>query len=166
MSMQRKNWDSVEGIVDVGPIVMAHCDNPCKIEAIEFLEDALTGKRKLIIPTSCFLGAFHILTRYLRINRKDAMEALEKTLKIDSPAIFEEISRIHVIQAIEYAGIYNIQSWDGYLLGLARLFKTKNIYTLDKDLGKIEGFSALTPLSEDKIKQYHTWVENLNKNFK
>ncbi|MHA1144803.1 MAG: type II toxin-antitoxin system VapC family toxin [Candidatus Helarchaeota archaeon] len=156
--MQNESWGSVEGIVDVGPIVVAHCENPCKTQMIEFLADVLCGSRRVILPVSCFLGAYHVMTRYLRITKQDAMTALEKTLQLNSPAFYEEITRSSAIQAIKLAGVYNIQSWDGYLLNLAQSFGTRIIFTLDLSLGRAEGFSPVLPLSKKEIKKYHEWV--------
>ncbi|MHA1131816.1 MAG: hypothetical protein ACTSQQ_13530, partial [Candidatus Helarchaeota archaeon] len=117
-----------------------------------------------IIPISCFIGAYHILTRYLRITRQDAVSALEKTLKIDSPAYYEEISRSRAIQAIRFASIYDIQSWDGYLLSLAQTFGTHIIFTLDQNLGMVEGFSAVLPIPKPDIDKYHEWIRTWQKN--
>ena len=157
-NMRRENWGSVEGIVDVGPVVVAHCDNPIKHKMVEFIADILSGERRAIVPISCFLGAYHVLTRYLRITRQDAARALEATLEIDSPAYHEEISRARAIQAIRFASIYNTQIWDGYLLGLAQTFGTRIIFTLDQNIGKVEGFSVVLPLPESDIREYHEWI--------
>jgi predicted nucleic acid-binding protein len=156
--MPKENWGSFEGIVDIGPIVVAHCDNPSKDKMIEFIADIISGERRAIIPISCFIGAYHVLTRYLRITRQNAVSALEKTLEIDSPAYYEEISRSRAIQAIQFASIYNIQGWDGYLLSLAQTFGTRIIFTLDQNLGKAEGFSAVLPIPESDIRKYHEWI--------
>jgi len=161
--MQKESWGSIEGIVDVGPVIVAHCDNPCKDKMVEFIANIISGERHALIPISCFIGAYHILTRYLRVTRQDVVSALEKTLEIDSPAYHEEISRSHAIQAIRSASIYNIQGWDGYLLSLARTYGTRIIFTLDQNLGKVEGFSAVLPLPESDIRKYHDWIAKQRK---
>ena len=158
--MQSVSWGSVEGIIDVGPIVIAHCDNPCKNGMLEFLAEVLSWQRHLILPVSCFIGAYHVMTQYLRITKQDAMTALEKTLRLNSPAFYEEITRSSAIQAIKLAGLYRIQSWDGYLLNLAQRFGTRTIFTLDLDLERAEGFSPVLPLPEKEIEKYHVWVRN------
>ena len=67
MTTLKKNWDCTEGIIDVGPIIVAHCDNSAKFSMIKFLGKVLEGEISAIIPVSSYLGAFHFLTRYLRI---------------------------------------------------------------------------------------------------
>ena len=71
------------------------------------------------------------MTQYLRITRDDAVSALEKTLSIDSPAFYEEITRFDALNAIRCAGINKIQSWDGYLIEIARRFKTQHGMTIE-----------------------------------
>ena len=55
--------DRVEGVVDVGLIVISHFENPAKGVALEFLSDVLKWRKKCIIPVSTILGAYHVLTR-------------------------------------------------------------------------------------------------------
>ena len=163
--MSEKNWDSIEGIIDVGPIVVAHCDNPAKELMVEFIGNVLMGKIRALLPVSTFIGAYHILTRYLRVARHDAIVALKKTLSVDSPAYYEEISKGGAIEALQLASINNIQGWDGYLLNIGRIFGTRIIYTLDLQLDSVEGFSAVLPIAEDAIQNYHAWVQRIRAKF-
>ena len=73
----------IEGVVDVGIIVISHCENPAKEAALDFLEAVLTGERKCAIPVTAFIGAYHILTRYLRVRGKEAAKELIKTLSLE-----------------------------------------------------------------------------------
>ena len=84
--------DRIEGVVDVGLIVISHFEKPAKDVALEFLSDVLKWKKKCIIPTSTILGAYHILTRYLKVEKVSAYEAFTRTLKTRSPAFYEDIS--------------------------------------------------------------------------
>ncbi len=159
--MSKKSWASIEGIVDVGPIVVAHCDNPCKDAMVEFLSGVFLGHPPAILPMSSILAAYHVLTRYLRVSRPDVLIALEKTLQIDSPAFFEEITRSQVLQALHFASINKVSSWDGFLLGIARQFGTRVIYSLDEQLDHVEGITVALPLPKEEIKKYHEWVRQI-----
>jgi len=100
--MLRENWGSINGIVDVSILVIAH-----------------------IIPTTAFIGDAILLTNYLKVPRKLARDALVFTLNTKSRAFYEDILITTPIDAIDYAAVYNIESWDGYLASLARKFGTK-----------------------------------------
>ena len=161
-NMSSTNWDYVEGVVDVGPIVISHCENPAKEAMTSFLGDVLSGKIPALIPVTAFLGAYHILTRYLKIRREDALLALEETLNIDSPAFYEGITRTEVKNALKIASINNIESWDGFLINLARSFNTRVIYTIDQRLER-KGFKVILPISQEVLKQYHEWVAEITR---
>ena len=83
---------------------------------------------KALIPTTAFIGAYHILTNYLKVPRKDARDALILTLSTKPKVIYEDVSIIDAINAIEYAAIYKIESWDGYIVSLAKKFGARTIY--------------------------------------
>ena len=163
MHMQRKSWGSFEGVVDVGIIVIAHVMNPARDEAIDFLKRVLTGDIRAIIPTSAFLGAYHILTRYLRVPRLDAKKSLVQTLEIEAPMFYEDIKVEQVIDGLDLASVYNIESWDGYLISLAQEFDAYIIFTIDRDFRKIPGFSVVNPISDKLMEEYHQWLLNMNK---
>jgi len=159
--MSKKSWASFEGIVDVGPIVVAHCDNPCKDEMLEFLSNVFLGHPPALLPLSSILGAYHVLTRYLRVPRHDVLLALEKTLQIDTPAFFEEITRSEVLHALHFASVNKVSSWDGYLLSVAHRFGTRIIYSLDEQLDHVEGITVALPLPKEEIREYHAWVRQI-----
>ena len=73
--------DRIEGVVDVGLIVISHFENPAKSYALEFLKDVLLWRKRCLIPVTAFFGAYHILTNYLRVERVAAYEALKKPSK-------------------------------------------------------------------------------------
>ncbi len=54
------------GIVEVGIIVLGHCENPAKEEAVDLTEKIFLGETGAKIPLSNFIGAYHIMTRYLK----------------------------------------------------------------------------------------------------
>jgi len=159
-NMLTKNWDYVEGVVDVGPIVVSHCENPAKEAMTNFLEAVLCGDIPAVIPVTAFLGAYHILTKYLKISRQDALIALEETLNVDSPAFYEGITRTETKNALKISSINNIESWDGFLLNIARSFNTKVVYTIDLRLNR-KGFNVIIPIPQEILDQYHEWVARI-----
>ncbi len=100
----------IEGIVDVGIIVISHFENPAKDSALDFLSDVLKWKRKCLIPTSTILGAYHILTQYLKVDKTSAYQALSKTLKTYSPAFYEDLNIDLTLDSLTNALGYNVES--------------------------------------------------------
>jgi len=46
-------------------------------------------------------------------------------------------------------------------VALARSLKSPVIYSLDQDFKKIPDVSLVVPFSEEKVKEYHRWIEKL-----
>jgi len=151
--------DRIEGVIDVGIIVISHFENPAKESALEFLSDVLKWKRRCIIPTSTILGAYHIMTRYLKVEKVSAYEALTKTLKTRSPAFYEDISVDLALNSLTNALGYNVESWDGYIVSLAKKFKAV-IYTIDlKLIRKVKDVPVINPIPEKTFKEYNEWLK-------
>ena len=148
----------IEGVVDVGIIVISHCENPAKEAALDFLEAVLTGERKCVIPVTAFIGAYHILTRYLRIRREEAARELIKTLSLEVEAFYPYVLKELAIEAIATASDFNVEGWDGYLVSLARALGTSNIFTIDQRLSRVRGINVIIPIPEDVLRKYHEWV--------
>ncbi len=156
----RLGKDRIEGVVDVGLIVISHFENPAKEVALEFLSDILKWKKKCIIPTSTILGAYHIMTRYLRVEKVSAYEALKKTLETRSPAFYEDISIDTALSSLTNALGYNIESWDGYIVALAKKFKA-TIYTVDlKLMRKVRDVPIVNPIPEKTFREYNEWLKD------
>jgi predicted nucleic acid-binding protein len=147
-----------DGIVDVSILVVSHFNNPLRKAAIGFLKDVLLMRRKAALPLSAFLGGYHILTRYIRANRHLVAKALRETLNSRSPAFYTDLKTDETIDSIEYAEAFDIESWDGYLVSLAFKVGSKTIYTLDKELEKVEGLKVILPFKEEDVKRYHKWL--------
>ena len=158
-SLDSEQDSNIAGIVDVGIIVVAHFNNPIQVEMIEFLKPILSWKKRLLIPNTTFLGAFHIMTSYLRVSRVDAKTALLASFTIDSPCFVSDIRKSLVVEALEQASCYKIESWDGYLVALAKSVGTNIIYTLDRKLSKATEIITISPLQENRLKEYHNWLE-------
>ena len=151
------------GVVDVSIIVVSLFENPLRESAIDFLGDVLSGKTPAAIPASTFLGAYHIATRYLNCPRDLIAAEIKETLSLGSPAFVEDISVETVIEAVDAAMAYNVEPWDGYLGALARSLNSPVIYSLDRDFKKIPDVSLVVPFSEEKVREYHRWIEKLLK---
>ena len=148
-----------EGAVDVGLIVIAHFENPARGYARDFLKEVLGLRKRCIVPLSTYFGAYIIMTRYLKIDRKEVAKALVTTLSIDSPAFYENIPRCTAIEAIKTSEGLNISSWDSYLLELARSLNIKRIYTIDEELKRrAKDFEVINPIPSEVMKEYHEYV--------
>ncbi|WP_457548813.1 hypothetical protein [Archaeoglobus sp.] len=152
--------DRIEGVIDVGIIVISHFENPAKNSALDFLSDVLKWKRKCIIPTSAILGAYHILTRYLKVEKTSAYQALSKTLKTHSPAFYEDLSVEIVLDSLTNALGYNVESWDGYIISLAKKFRA-TIYTIDTKLArKVKDVPVVNPIPPNIFRKYNQWLKS------
>ncbi|ADC65274.1 hypothetical protein Ferp_1115 [Ferroglobus placidus DSM 10642] len=144
--------------MDVGLIEISHFENPAKDFVLEFLSDVLKWKKKCIIPTSAILGAYHILTRYLKVEKVSAYEALTRSLKTRSPAFYEDISVDAALDSLTNALGYNVESWDGYIVALAKMFKA-TIYTVDlKLMRKVRDVPVVNPIPEEIFEEYNRWL--------
>jgi predicted nucleic acid-binding protein len=157
----------IEGVVDVGLIVISHFENPAKNYALEFLKNVLLWKKKCLIPVSAFLGAYHILTNYLRVNRIAAYEVLKKTLETKSPAFYTDVNAELAVEALTNAMGYRIESWDGYVVAVAKAYSAPIIYTIDGEMGrKVKDLHVINPIPEDVFREYNEWLEkNINRAF-
>ena len=149
-----------EAVVDVGIIVIAHFRNPARKYAAQLLLEALTLKKRVLIPVSAYLGAYIIMTRYLKLRRINVARALLKTLSIESPAFYEGIPKAFAEKAIASASELDISSWDGYLVELARGLGMKKIYTVDEELAKKVGdIEVENPIPRDVMSEYHQYIQ-------
>jgi predicted nucleic acid-binding protein len=160
VSMQEKNSACCEGVVDVSILVPACFENPLKDYSIEFLSEVLRQEKKALIPVSTVLGAYHINTRYLRVPRVSVKKILQGILDSGSPALYPYISTHAAIDALDYASTYNIESWDGYLIALARSQGATIVYSLDRELSKVREIAAVNPFPQKIVKQYHSFLNS------
>ena len=159
MNTPRESLDSADGVVDVSILVPATFDNPLKGDAVEFIAEILSGRRKAIIPTAIILGAYHIATRYLRVPRLIVRKVLEGILRTRSPALYPNLTVDLALDSLDYAAHYGIESWDGFLIALSRSLGSGVIYTLDEELAKVKEISIINPFPREKVAEYHRWIE-------
>jgi predicted nucleic acid-binding protein len=158
--------DRVEGVVDVGLIVIAHFENPAKNHALEFLRNVLLWKKRCLIPVTAFLGAYHILTNYLGVEKVSACEALKKTLETRSPALYTDMNVDLAMESLTNAMGYRIESWDGYIVAIAKSNSAPIIYTIDKKMKRrVKDLHAVNPIPEDVFREYNEWLNKRWLNF-
>ena len=149
-----------EALVDVGIIVLAHFRNPARKYAAQLLLDALTLKKRILIPVSTYLGAYVIMTRYLKLRSDRAAKALLKTLSVESPAFYGNLPKAVAEKAIATASELNISSWDGYLIELAKTLGINKIYTIDEELTKkVRDIEIENPIPRNVMKEYHQYIK-------
>ena len=161
MIMSGENLVSISGIVDVGIIVISHFDNPAKLDALKFLKTVLKQEIKALVPVTAFIGAYHIMVNYLGVSRKSAKDALTETLSTRSPAFYQDVGIDDAIESLDMASIYNVESWDGYLIALARKFNCNIIYSIDRKLSRVEEITVVNPIPEDKMKEYYEFIKKI-----
>lgn len=148
-----------EGVADVSIIVVTCFENPLKDHAITFLSDVLTLKKHVIIPISSIIGAYHIATTYLRVSKLSVKKILEGLIATRSPALYPQITPELASNALKYATYYNIESWDGYLISLAKSLGTSTIHSLDKQLSKVKEINVINPFPEETVEKYHKYLK-------
>jgi len=149
----------LEVVVDVGIIVLAHFKNPARMYAARLLLDALMLRRRILVPLSTYLGAYVIMTRYLKLKRDRVARALLETISVESPAFYENIPRTVAERALASASELNISSWDSYLIEMAKELKAARIYTIDDELtGKVKDLEAVNPIPTNIMSEYYKFI--------
>jgi predicted nucleic acid-binding protein len=157
--MQRRSLAYPEGALDVSIIIPAYLENPLKEHSITFLSEIILQKKRAVLPTPAVIGAYHIATRYLRVPKIAVKKVMEGILRSGSPALYPHITPEIAADGLDYATAYDIESWDGYLISLTRSLGSTIIYSLDKELSKVKEITVVNPFPQDKVKQYHEFIE-------
>jgi len=155
MSTSEESSVYPDGVTDVSIVVPSCFENPLREESVGFLADVLLLRRRAALPVAAVLGAYHIVTRYLGVPRVAAKAALAGLLRTASPALYPHVTPEVASDALDYASAYGVESWDGYLLSLARSFGTSVVYSLDEELKKVKEVTVVNPFSAAKTKEYH-----------
>ncbi|MBS7623265.1 PIN domain-containing protein [Candidatus Bathyarchaeota archaeon] len=150
----------IEGVVDVSIIVPTCFENPLKRLAADFLAGVLTQKNRAVIPVTSIIGSYHIATRYLQTPRLAVKKVLEGILGTKSTALYPHATPEVASDALDYAAVYNIEPWDGYLIALTRSLGAKIVYSLDEELSKVKEVSVSNPFPRDKLDEFHTYIRD------
>jgi len=157
--MQRRSLAYPEGVLDVSILVPACFENPLKEHSITFLSEVMLQKKRAVLPTPAVMGAYHIATRYLGVPKIAVKKVLEGILRSGSPALYPRINPEIAADGLDYATAYDIESWDGYLISLTKSLGSTIIYSLDKGLSKVKEITVVNPFPQDKVIQYHEFIE-------
>ena len=157
--MQRRSLAYPEGVLDVSILIPACFENPLKEHSITFLSEIMLQKKRAVLPTPAVIGAYHIATRYLRVPKIAVKKVMEGILRSGSPALYPHITPEIAADGLDYATAYDIESWDGYLISLTRSLGSTIVYSLDKELSKVKEITVVNPFPQDKVKQYHEFIE-------
>jgi len=168
MNTQEKNLVYYhDGVVDVGIIVVSFIvslylifSNPLQKEATRFIADAILQIRKVAIPLTAIIGAYHIATKYLKPPRIEIKKILVKMLETRSRAFYSYLFIEQVIDGLEYAIYYRVESWDGYLIKLVKSIGNNVIYTIDEEFKKIRDIVAINPFPQDLYQQYQDFIRD------
>lgn len=142
-------------------VIIPSCfENPLKAHSIDLLADVLTQRKRAILPVSAILGAYHIATRYMRVPRVTVKKIFEGILRSGSPALYPHITPQTALDALDYASTYNIESWDGYLISLARSLGSTVVFSLDKELARVREITVVNPFPQNEVERYHKFLES------
>jgi predicted nucleic acid-binding protein len=142
-------------------LVPACFENPLKEASSEFIGEVLTGDRRVAIPVSQVVGAYHVATRYLKTPRVSVKKTLVAMLSSGSPALYPLVSAEAALDALDYSVGYGVEAWDGYLVSLTRSLGSSIIYSLDRKLSKVKEIQVLSPFPSDLVEEYHEFVESV-----
>ena len=148
-----------EGVLDVGILVPTCFENPLKERSISFLSDVMLQKRRVALPTSAVIGAYHIATRYLRVPKISVKKVMEGILRSGSPALYPQMRPEIAADGLDYAAAYGIEAWDGYLISLARSLGSSIIYSLDEGLSRVKEITVVNPFPKDEVESYREFIE-------
>lgn len=83
-----------------------------------------------------------------------------------SNSLYAEIDAGLASTALDYAAVYGIESWDGYLIAIAKKFGARVVYSMDEVLTvrlkeqKEGGLPVvLNPFTTRKVGEYHKFLE-------
>jgi len=159
VSTPGENSAYTDGVVDVGILVPTCFDNPLKEHSTAFLADVLTQKKQATIPITAIIGAYHVATRYLRVPRMTVKKILGGILRTGSPALYPHVSPQVAQDALDYASTYGIESWDGYLISLARSLGSTVVFSLDEELRKVREITVVNPFPQKDVERYHEFLK-------
>jgi len=101
-----------KGIIDVGIIALSHCKNPAQKSSLIFFSKVVKLEIPYLIPVLRLVGAYHLMTNFLKVSPKDVKDALLNTLQFKKPIFIEDINKNLAKRALELAEKSRFESWD------------------------------------------------------
>jgi len=86
-------------------------------------------------------------------------KVLTGILRTGSPAIYEHVSPQTAQDALDYASTYLIESWDAYIISLARSLRSTVVFSLDEELRKVREITLVNPFPREEVERYHDYLE-------
>jgi len=155
---------AVKAILDVGIIVLAiEKNNPVRSKYLGILEDCIKGRIVSYIPLTVILGAYHVLVKVFKADRNITRNKLLSLMQAKKIRWIPEISSNVTKRAIEYASVYDFESWDGYLLALMRDFDIPVIYTIDEDFQRVNDIEVEGLLNQEEKDKLNAYINALKK---
>jgi predicted nucleic acid-binding protein len=112
-----------------------------------------------LIPVSTYLGAYIIMTKYLKRRSDDVAKALLKTVSVESPAFYGNLPKAIVEKAIATTSELSISLWDSFLVELAKEPRIDKIYTIDEEMArKVKDLRIENPILTNVMKEYHQYI--------
>lgn len=161
MNTREESLAYPDGVLDISVIIPTCFENPLKADSIEFVSEVMLLKRRAALPIPVIIGAYHVATRYLGVSKIDVKKVMDGILRSGSPALYPHISPEIAADGLDYATVYNVEPWDGYIVSLARYLGSTIIYSLDEELLRVKGISVVNPFPQDKVKQYRDFLERI-----
>ena len=93
--------------------------------------------------------------------RRGVKKILEGMLGTGSPILYPHVDIDLIVEGLDVAVAYNVESWDGYLISLAKAVGTSIIFTLDMGLRRVGEIIPVAPFPENVIREYHEFVRQL-----
>jgi len=160
---QEKN-EGFEATLDVNIIVLAMIENPAQEEALSLIEKVLKNKIKALIPTTVILGAYLVLVKYYRVERKKAAYSLSQLAKSHNINWYELVKKESLEDILLLASQENIESWDAYLISVMREHGINRIFTINTvDFSKFSWLNPINPISKEKLEKYIQWDEEIHR---
>ena len=153
-----------KALIDVGVLVLAfEKNNPVRQKYLEIIEKCVKGEIEAYIPYTVILGTYHVLTTRFKVKPSDALDILKIFMESRKIRWIADIDHTVVLMSLEIASNLRIESWDGYILALAKKYKISIIYSIDADLAKEEGIEVRGLLSDDEEKMLDEYIRKLKK---
>lgn len=128
--------------------------------SVSYLEDAVKGRIRVLIPYTVIFGTHYVLTRFYNVAPHKANVLLQNLLSSERVIWYGGIRPQNVTCSLENTEKYDLDAWDGYLLHLMEANHIRIIYTLDMShFGKIEGIKPVNPVPKRKMQELHVFLE-------
>ncbi len=147
-----------KALIDVGVLVLAlEKNNPIRQKYLGIIEKCVRGEIRAYIPYTVILGTYHVLTTRFKVKPSDALDILKTFMESRKIRWIVDMNHAIILRSLEIASKLGIESWDGYILALAKKYGISVIYSIDTDLtkeGKIEVRGLLSDDEKNLLDKY------------